>query len=163
MLHILRTSMTLSLPLEQVFSFFADAVNLERITPPELRFRIVTPQPIRMQQGTRIEYQLRLFGRTFTWLTLISTWNPPYEFADEQLRGPYREWVHTHRFREVNRETVIEDEIAYRLPLSPLGEIGYPLVRWQLARIFRYRQQAVREFLLPSGKRCSGPASVSRR
>jgi ligand-binding SRPBCC domain-containing protein len=148
MMHTLTTSMSLPLPRDQVFAFFAEASNLARITPPELGFEMVTPQPIHLSEGTCIEYRLHLFGIPFSWQTEIQRWNPPEEFVDVQRRGPYKHWVHTHRFREEQGATIIEDEVQYELPYAPLGELVYLLVRLQLHRIFRYRQQAIRAYLI---------------
>jgi ligand-binding SRPBCC domain-containing protein len=147
-LHTLTTSVSLPLPRDTVFAFFAEATNLQRITLPELGFEIVTPQPIHLHEGTRIAYRLHLFGVPFAWQSEIQRWRPPEEFVDVQLCGPYKHWVHTHRFLEEHGATIIEDEVQYALPYWPMGELGYPLVRLQLARIFRYRQQAIRRYLV---------------
>ncbi len=147
MTHLLETRLELPVPIERVFAFFSDAANLERITPPELGFRITTPQPIVIQAGTLIDYQLRLFGIPFRWQSEITRWEPPHAFVDEQRRGPYAEWVHLHRFESVPGGTVIVDEVKWRLPLFPVGQAAYPIVRAQLGRIFAYRQKAVRRLI----------------
>ena len=147
LVHSLKTSQQLPSTPAEIFPFFAEAANLERLTPPELHFHIITPRPLKMQLGTLIQYRLRLFGVPFKWLTRIRHWDPPHTFTDEQLRGPYRTWVHTHRFQAHDGGTRLKDEIFYRLPLFPLGESAYPLVKWQLRRIFAFRREAISRLL----------------
>ena len=149
--HILKTQMKLPLLLVEVFPFFCDTANLERITPPELHFQITTPPPIKITLGTVVDYRLKLYAQSFRWRSEITVWDPPHEFVDEQIQGPYRLWIHTHNFYEEEGTTIIQDTILYQLPLWPVGEIVYPLLRLQLGRIFKYRQQATRDALL--GKR----------
>ena len=146
--HELHTTLELPLPRDDVFAFFAAAANLQRITPPELRFEILTPLPLEMRRGTLLEYRLGLFGFPFGWRTRIAAWDPPHGFIDVQLEGPYSAWEHTHVFAVTETGTLIDDRVRYRLPLSPLGDAAHPLVRRQLARIFSYRQGAVREALV---------------
>lgn len=144
----LRTSQRIEQPLDRVFDFFSRAENLGAITPAELAFRIDTPLPISMAEGTLIDYTIRLHGIPMRWRTRIAQWRPPFEFVDEQLRGPYALWVHTHRFRaDGPHATVMEDEVRYRLPFGILGRLVLPLVRRQLDGIFGFRQREVERLL----------------
>lgn len=144
--HILEREQVVPQPRSRVFAFFADAENLERITPASLRFRIVTERPIAMRPGTLIDYRLSLFGVPLSWRTLIEVFEPERVFVDVQLRGPYRVWRHTHQFEDDPRGTRIFDRVEYELPLGPLGDVAHALVvRRTLAHIFDFRRAAVAE------------------
>ena len=129
---------------DAVFGFFADAFNLEAITPPWLRFRVVTPRPIHMAAGTLIEYRLRLHGVPVRWLTRIEVWEPGARFADVQVRGPYRSWHHTHSFERHPDGTLVRDAVRYELPFGPAGRLAHAaFVRRDLDRIFDFRHGEV--------------------
>lgn len=146
--YILTRSLTLDRPRAGVFDFFSDAGNLERITPSELGFHIVTPQPIEIKQGTLIDYKLSIYGLPVNWQTEICEWDPPNYFVDRQVSGPYGQWIHKHTFTALDENrTLIEDEVRYRLPLEPLGDILHFLVKSELDFIFDFRQKTVTSLL----------------
>ena len=143
--YVLRREQRLPGTPEEVFPFFAEAANLEAITPPWLGFHVVTPRPIEMRVGTLIEYRLRLHRLPISWLTRIEEWVPGERFVDVQLSGPYRLWHHTHEFRpHPGGGTLMTDTVRYALPFGPLGSLAHRvLVRRDLERIFDFRARAV--------------------
>ena len=141
---LFSTELWLPRPREAVFPFFADARNLETITPPWLRFETLTPGPIEMRPGARIDYRLRVHGLPIRWQTEITEWQPPHRFVDQQLRGPYHLWHHTHTFRDVSGGTEMTDVVNYAVGFGPLGELAHVLfVERTLARIFDYRAEVI--------------------
>ena len=132
-------------PPEKVFQFFADAYNLERLTPPWLRFQVLTPGPIEMAQGTVINYRLKLHGISVRWQSEITVWEPPHRFVDRQIKGPYRLWVHEHTFVETDGGTLAGDRVEYAVPGGWL--VRKLLVERDLRKIFEYRQERLREAL----------------
>jgi len=144
--HVLRREQRLEAPPEAVFPFFADARNLEAITPPLLRFRLLTPDPISMGAGTFLQYALRLRGVPVRWDTLIQEWEPPHRFVDVQVRGPYRLWHHTHELEPLDggAATLMRDTIRYAIGFGPFGEIARrALVLRDLEAIFAFRAERV--------------------
>lgn len=146
--YVYDSELWLPRPPEAIFPFFADASNLNKITPPWLSFGMVTPPPIAMRAGTLIEYRLRVRGFPIRWVTEITEWNPPFRFVDIQRRGPYRLWRHTHEFQEENGGTRCLDRVEY----YPLGGalIHRLFVRRDVERIFAYRRERLLE-LWPAG------------
>jgi ligand-binding SRPBCC domain-containing protein len=126
---------------QEVFPFFADARNLERITPGSLKFRILTDDPIEMREGATIDYALRVNGIPVRWRSEILDWHPGLKFVDRQLRGPYRKWVHEHRFIGTGSHTEMHDIVEYEV--AGPSFIERKLVRPQLHQIFEYRQQVL--------------------
>jgi len=142
----LRREMVIPQPLEEVFEWFSDARNLEVLTPDFLHFKILTPTPIEMKPGARIEYSIRIHGIPVRWKTLIETWDVGKSFTDTQTSGPYKLWHHTHRFRAQQGGTWMEDVVRYALPLGPLGQLAHWLmVKRDVATIFDYRAMKIGE------------------
>ncbi len=144
-IHRLEREQSLPHPVEDVFAFFADARNLERLTPPLLRFEVLTPGPIEMRPGALIEYRLRLHGVGVDWLTRIEEWEPGVRFVDMQLAGPYRLWHHTHTFEPDGADaTIMRDVVRYAIGFGALGELADRLlVRRDLEAIFDHRAERV--------------------
>lgn len=142
----LRTELWLPRSVDEVFGFFADAHNLERITPPWLGFRILTPAPIDMYEGTLIDYRIKLHGVPMRWRTRIDAWVPPFRFVDMQLRGPYTHWRHEHTFEALDGGTLCRDFVEY----SHLGGglVHRMFVRPELEKIFGYRQRMLRRIFI---------------
>jgi ligand-binding SRPBCC domain-containing protein len=142
--YVLERVQRIARPRSEVFAFFSDAANLERITPAFLNFKITSPLPIVMQPGALIDYRLSLYGVPLYWRTRIETYDPESSFTDVQLRGPYRRWHHLHEFVEKDGGTEMRDRVSYELPLGPLGAVARALfVRRSLERIFDHRRDVV--------------------
>lgn len=145
-IHTLTREQLVRRPLAEVFAFFETPENLARITPPWLKFRIVSPSPILMKEGVQLQYTVRMMGVRMRWTSLISEYDPPRRFVDEQIRGPYAYWHHTHTFSEVKGGTLVGDEVRYAMPLGMIGDVVQRLsVQRQLEDIFSYRARAIDE------------------
>lgn len=144
----LTAEMEVEQPLERVFGFFSDAMQLERITPPWLHFKVLTLPPIEMRKGLLLDYQLYLHRIPIRWRTEISVWEPPFRFVDQQLRGPYKLWHHEHTFTEIAGKTIVRDEVHY---IARGGSLIHRFfVQPDLEKIFKFRQDELRKIFAKS-------------
>ncbi len=145
-IHTLQKEQIISQPLSTVFSFFDQPENLSLLTPKSMRFIILTPSPIQMKTGAEIDYRIWLMGIPLKWKTLITLYEPPFRFVDEQVKGPYQYWHHLHTFKDLGGRTLMQDEVRYALPYGPLGEMAHCLwVKRQLNTIFDFRYKKIEE------------------
>jgi ligand-binding SRPBCC domain-containing protein len=144
--HVLEKTTIINKPLYQVFDFFSKAENLNELTPPEVHFKIITPLPIHLFEGTTIDYKIKVNGIPMKWCTKIAVWKPPYQFVDEQIKGPYVRWHHTHSFKDLgNGTTEMTDRVEYLSPgwiLEPI--IQFLFVKRKVENIFLYRESRLK-------------------
>jgi ligand-binding SRPBCC domain-containing protein len=151
--YVLTTSQLIRRDRDEVFAFFSDACQLENITPPFLKFKILTPRPIELKKGALIDYSIRLRVVPITWRTEISEWEPPFRFADRQLNGPYKQWIHEHTFESVPEGTLVRDRVHYICPGGPFSPLVHALfVKRDVVNIFKYRQKRLDEILNESAE-----------
>lgn len=144
----LRRETVVPATLNETFAFFADAANLERLTPPWLNFAIRTAMPVEMGAGVEIDYRIRLYGIAIPWRSLIEAWEPGVRFVDRQIVGPYRWWRHEHRFEAAAGGTAVVDRVDYQPRAAWLAGA---LVSRDLERIFTFRQQMLQR-LFPGAR-----------
>ena len=137
--YVLSTTMWVPLSLLNMFEPFSDAFQLQQLTPPWLKFRVLTPGPIEMRRGQLIDYQIGLHGMPIRWRTEITEWDPPFRFTDSQIKGPYRRWVHSHTFEEVDGGTLMRDRVEYSVLGGAL--VNRLFVKGDLQQIFNYRHE----------------------
>ncbi|HAV63679.1 MAG TPA: CDP-paratose 2-epimerase [Verrucomicrobiales bacterium] len=153
-----RCSLHVPRPVDEVFPFFTDVHNLEAITPPWLKFHVLTPQPNPMRAGVTIDYRLKVHGLPLRWRSRINVWEPPFRFVDEQVRGPYRLWIHEHRFEEVDGGTLCHDHVRYAVPGGRL--LNWLFVRGDVEKIFSHRQRQLARVFAPDVGHASLAAST---
>ena len=146
-IYSLKYKQIIKKDINEVFNFFSNPENLKKITPKKLGFKILTPKPIKMKEGQLIDYTIKILGKKIRWRTIITDYNPPEMFIDQQLLGPYSMWHHRHEFNIVDNGVEIIDKIDYVVPYGILGRIiNFCFIKSDLDRIFHYRYEVIKKY-----------------
>ena len=150
-MYYLEDELRIEKPLKEVFEFFNTPKNLGVITPPYMKFKLLTPEPIVMKEGAVFDYSISILGLPIRWTSMIVDYEPPYRFTDIQLRGPHSYWHHEHTFQEDSGGTIIKDSVHLLMPWGIFGSLGYHLVAKHLNKgLFKYRKDVVAKTFLTS-------------
>jgi ligand-binding SRPBCC domain-containing protein len=149
----LKTELWLPQPRAEIFQFFADPANLERLTPRWLRFEIISEDAQPVTEGARLDYRLRIRGVPIKWQSEITIWNPPRRFVDRQAKGPYKSWVHEHTFLEHGGGTLVNDNVQYSVFGGAL--VNRIFVAPDLDRVFKYRHRTLKTIFRSSDEKGS--------
>lgn len=150
--HVLEFRQWLPVSSELTWEFIANAENLEKITPSWLQFKVLKRTTEQLGTGSTIDYELKLHGLSLKWRSLISHWQPPHEFVDEQISGPYKSWHHRHLFSQLADGILIVDRVEYRIPFFPFGELAFPFIKKDLLKIFKFRQKKMAKLMVSNGQ-----------
>ena len=146
-MYIFESKLVIDKPIYEVFEFFCKAENLQKLTPPTLNFKILSELPIEMKKGSRINYRIKLYGVPVIWKTEITKWDPPFEFEDTQLKGPYKLWKHRHIFKDLGDKTEMTDIVEYNPKGFPFNTILDKLiVKKEIEKIFNYRTEKINQY-----------------
>lgn len=146
-MYTLHREQILDTNIDKAWDFIKNPRNLNRITPDNLHFTIISDLPDEMYNGLLIEYRVKLpLLGTRPWISEIKHIRPPYAFVDEQRIGPYKLWYHYHEIEQMENGVKMIDRVYYDMPFSLFGTLAHALiVKKKLAYIFDYRQQKLDE------------------
>ncbi|MCH8051220.1 MAG: SRPBCC family protein [Chloroflexi bacterium] len=149
---VLERETVIPAPRPEVFAFFEDPRNLEKLTPKAMDFSIREIDDLPVKPGFRIAYTIKWLFLPIRWVTIFEEYDPPRGFTDVQAKGPYRLWRHEHSFEDLGDRTLMRDRVQYELPFGILGSIAHRLiVARQLKHIFDYRARRIRKLFAESG------------
>ena len=146
-MNVLITTLRLPMTIEQAWEFFSRPENLQKITPPDMQFKITSEMPQKMYAGMIITYTVRpLFNIPVQWMTEITHIEAQNYFIDNQKSGPFRIWHHQHHFREIEGGVEMTDIVNYAAPFGFLGRIAERLVvERRVKGIFEFRKKRLEE------------------
>ncbi|MGB0178399.1 MAG: SRPBCC family protein [Owenweeksia sp.] len=146
-MFVFKQEQYIPVSLDQAWEFFANPLNLAKLTPPKMNFKVLGDLPGEVHDDLIVRFRVSpLRGINVNWTSVISKVVPKKYFSDVQVEGPFRYWHHQHSFHPVKNGVEIRDELHYLPPFGLIGKLFHPLiVKRKLSETFEYRYQKINE------------------